>query len=521
MEGFLSLICESAVLVFMVLAIRRIFIGKVRYAVIYAMWFVVMLRFMIPVNLIPLPVNLGHMLSEKILSEVNEPDNVSENEYASNIGFVSVFSEDTESRADMPAVHNYVKLKDTDIIAVLRECRIAVSVMLFLLFVISNTHMYIRIRSNRRLYRKLYTGSNPLKVYTVSGIDNPCLYGLFAPAVYIPDMLVNDTKKVISKEELEQIIVHEYVHYKHKDHIWAVIRMILLSLYWYNPVLWIAVSYFKRDTELFCDEAVVSVLGDERRFDYGEMLVRLAGEKRIGDFRYLAVSMSRSGKEMEKRIRAISDKRQYHAWIVIPFTLIVLSAVAVTCSTGVSSFAGENKTEVTYDNDDSSIDILKEKDETEPGEIQSKDSKKDNGEDGYVFLYDHTGMEAAEDVHLYNAATYEEAFENYINVFTEAVNTGDTYKLPTVLAPQSEVCKQQTGIVKNYYSRGIHEEIKSYSITSENLISDSMVTVDSKEKIKVTYADASERIVKQRYRYTCEIIDGGWIITAMNQINDK
>ena len=35
------------------------------------------------------------------------------------------------------------------------------------------------------------------------------------PAIYFPKEIYADS------EEIEQIITHEYVHYMHKDHIWA------------------------------------------------------------------------------------------------------------------------------------------------------------------------------------------------------------------------------------------------------------------------------------------------------------
>ena len=71
MEGFLAWFFESSLLVIMILGIRRIFMGKVRYAAIYALWAVVLLRLLIPVNIIPAPVNVGNIISDAILSEIS------------------------------------------------------------------------------------------------------------------------------------------------------------------------------------------------------------------------------------------------------------------------------------------------------------------------------------------------------------------------------------------------------------------------------------------------------------------
>ena len=66
MEGFLEWFLESSLLVLMILGIRKAFMGKVRYAGIYALWIVVLVRFMVPVNLISTPFSAGNMISRMV-----------------------------------------------------------------------------------------------------------------------------------------------------------------------------------------------------------------------------------------------------------------------------------------------------------------------------------------------------------------------------------------------------------------------------------------------------------------------
>ena len=76
---------------------------------------------------------------------------------------------------------------------------------------------------------------------------------------------------------------------------------------------------------------------------------------------------------------------------------------------------------------------------------------------------------------------------------------------------------QQSSLAKNYYKRGIRENAKSLEVTSEQT-TDQKVYVLSNEKIYVRYADQTQKLIKQRYRYTCEKIDGQWFITEMSDI---
>ncbi|HBI61576.1 MAG TPA: hypothetical protein DDY31_10255, partial [Lachnospiraceae bacterium] len=118
------------------------------------------------------------------------------------------------------------------------------------------------------------------------------------------------------------------------------------------------------------------------------------------------------------------------------------------------------------------------------------------------------------------ADTPEEVFDWYIKTFTAAVNTGIVDKMNQVLSPDCDVYVQQCNLVKNYYKRGIREKVKSYSVSVREREDDG-VEIDSKERIKVFYADGESRIVKQTYRYICERYadgKGGWIITGMEEI---
>ena len=70
MQGFFEWMLESSLLVIMILGIRRIFIGRIRYSAIYSLWLIVLLRFIIPFNFIPAPINIGNVFSDIIMSGI-------------------------------------------------------------------------------------------------------------------------------------------------------------------------------------------------------------------------------------------------------------------------------------------------------------------------------------------------------------------------------------------------------------------------------------------------------------------
>ena len=495
---------ESSVLVLMILGIRKIFMGKIRYAGIYALWLLVLLRFLIPVNFFSSPLSVGGIIPEAPAESIGgfgggAPDGDSQVEWRVSGGDGALSSPQTEA-AQQGAFSGGEETYGAGVQEILSGGWLLVSGALLLWFVLSNVSLMRRLKKNRVPYGKRDTVS----VYLAPDVKTPCLYGFFRPAIYLPQGLIEgESGQDADREDIEQMITHEYVHYRHGDHIWAIFRVLLVSVYWFHPFLWLAVSRSKKDAELFCDETVIRLLGEKKRFSYGRMLVRLAGKPDWGEFRYPIMAMSRRGREMEKRIRAISRRKSYSRWVAIPLALLVLLAAGITCSTQSAPAAVEEETAGAENTADA-------------GETVGAEGKTDSG-DGAA-----RGAQAEEPQKVSyvfeDTAAVEAAFEKYIDIFTRAVNTGNTDEMYLALAEDSEIYAQQCALVKNYYKRGIREAAETCSITSLTAVGKEQVAITSREKIKVYYADGKSKVIRQKYNYTCERIDGKWIITAMDEI---
>ena len=509
---FLEFALESSLLVLMVLGIRKIFTGKIKYAGIYALWFLVMLRFMIPVNMISTPLSVGGIIPEELSSQIGtnfyqgssqqltgmagESEGYFLNGKSieeSRIGEIESYGDSVLSQRGAGQGQKsglWDSLRSINWHLLLMSVWLIISGLLLLWFAMSN----LRLTRKLKRSRVLYGTRGRLNIYTSMTIETPCLYGFFRPSIYLPQGLVSDDSgERVSEEEIRQMITHEYVHYRHGDHIWAMLRVLLLSVYWFDPFLWLAVSCFKKDAELFCDETVIRLIGEKQRFCYGKMLIRLAGEASFGEFRYPIMSMSRRGKEMAKRIHAISHKKRYSRWVVLPLVSLVIIAVGITCSTKSSPSAGEVKKTKNASQTLGMIEKKKNSDMTTGGDSANQISQEDRNE-------------------------IDEIFKQYVQVFTDAVNTGNTDTMYQVLSVGSDVYGQQCEIAKNYYKRGIRERVLECSISAMDVISPTQVTIISKEKIKVYYEDADAKVIKQEYQYTCELVGQKWMITKMDEI---
>lgn len=96
-------------------------------------------------------------------------------------------------------------------------------------------------------------------------IESPFILGVFRPRIYL-----NSSTK---DSERNYVIAHEKAHLNRLDNIWKPIGFILLSIYWFNPVCWVAYLLFNKDIELACDEKVVREYDADDKKAYANALL--------------------------------------------------------------------------------------------------------------------------------------------------------------------------------------------------------------------------------------------------------
>lgn len=115
--------------------------------------------------------------------------------------------------------------------------------------------------------------SRGIRVYQINGLPSPCLSG---GHIYLGEQALSEPRS------LSHVLAHEYCHALHLDGIWAFLRCFLAAVYWFDPFVWAAAFAVRQDSELACDEAAVSMLGETERFAYGRTLLAFLGDGKIG-----------------------------------------------------------------------------------------------------------------------------------------------------------------------------------------------------------------------------------------------
>lgn len=197
--------------------------------------------------------------------------------------------------------------------------RYGISFLLLVIVAISNIRFYIFCRKNRIFYKEIPDWN--MNVYFLKGIPSPFLSGR---SIYV------DKDRIQNEKMLRHIIAHEYCHFRHKDIFWTFLRTFCLALHWYNPFVWLANGFVKRDCELACDEAALLLLGAEEKTEYGYTLLTLLNRSGINRKSPSVVTMGSNMKRIKERITMISSTKKYRA-----FTLW-LTILCITLLTGCS-----------------------------------------------------------------------------------------------------------------------------------------------------------------------------------------
>lgn len=169
------------------------------------------------------------------------------------------------------------------------------------------------LRLRHRLAEAVPVGEN---VWVCDHIASPFLLGLMHPRIYLPSSL--DPQTAVS------VIAHEHAHLMRRDPIWKAVGFVLLALYWFHPLVWVAYILFCRDMELACDARATRDFSPAERKTYAEAL--------------LACSLPHAGRSfcplafgeigVKSRIRALlQGKKPSHLLVILTACVIVALAV--------------------------------------------------------------------------------------------------------------------------------------------------------------------------------------------------
>ena len=338
-----EVLITSSVLILALLVLRKLFRRSISRRVQYALWALVLVRLLVPVNL---PAMDFSVLTAATPVEQTVTQNIAaqpiyvpvaqaplEEHPAAAIDLAprqadtfmgeSVWVAQTEQQTA-------VQYKRISTQTVLSWVWITGSAILGAFLLLVNVRFWLWLRKARKPYE---IDDCKLPVYLVkTGLPSPCLFGLFRPAVYLTPAVLE------SEERLRHVLAHELTHARHLDHLWTFLRGVCLVVYWFDPLVWAAYAAAKKDCELACDEGALAKLEEEDRIPYGETLVSLIPVRHTVNPMLATTAMTTGKKHLKDRVSRIAQKPRQ---LVAAVAAIAVLTVAISACTFTGSDSGK------------------------------------------------------------------------------------------------------------------------------------------------------------------------------------
>ena len=162
------------------------------------------------------------------------------------------------------------------------------------------------------------------KVYECDDISDPFILGILSPRVYVPSGL--------SKEAREYILKHEFAHLDRRDYIWKPFGFLILSVYWFQPLCWIAYLLLCIDIEYACDEKAIKDIEDTEKAEYCRVLLEYSMPKKM----ITACPVAFGETDVKNRVKNVANYKKPTFW-VIAGSIVVCVLVAVCFATSRST----------------------------------------------------------------------------------------------------------------------------------------------------------------------------------------
>ena len=166
--------------------------------------------------------------------------------------------------------------------------------------------------------------AHKLPLQSMAGIYSPALTVSLKPMILLPAN-ITDT---LSEAQLAYALHHELMHYRRRDHLLALLLLLLTCVYWFNPVVWLMKRELMKDMETACDSAVTARLNGAERREYAMTLLALFSQPyRVNSV--LGMALSSAEKDAERRVRGVFGAHRSKAPVKILAAL--LSALLLAC----------------------------------------------------------------------------------------------------------------------------------------------------------------------------------------------
>ncbi len=154
-------------------------------------------------------------------------------------------------------------------------------------------------------------------IFQSEAVVSPFVFGIIKPKIYLPFNM--------NEQDIEHVIAHEQAHICRKDYLWKPLGFLILTLHWFNPMVWLGYILLCRDIELACDEKVVKEFNNEQKADYSQALLSCSVNRRM----IAACPLAFGEVGVKDRIKSVLNYKKPAFWVIV--VAVIVSITVAVC----------------------------------------------------------------------------------------------------------------------------------------------------------------------------------------------
>lgn len=313
--------------------IKLLFKNKLSPAWHYYIWFIVIIRLLLPYSLnssvsIYNTVNIDKGIPKNIVNPSSTQILSNPTVTHTRIGINNVLNQDNGQN-----VLHILSVIWVIILGIGIAYLLAIYIIFCFKVKLDEPFREVEICDTLKQCKKAMKVSCNIQIKKSKSVKTPCITGLVTPSILIPKYMASK----LTNEEIKYIIIHELVHFKRRDTLINWIVTFLNLIHWFNPILYFLFKRLRQDSEIACDAKALSYIKGKDRKNYGNTIINLVSLVSSFDVKPWEASMV-SKFEIKRRIVMISKFKKR----TLIGTLVGVVAACIICVGVLTNAKGQN-----------------------------------------------------------------------------------------------------------------------------------------------------------------------------------
>jgi len=325
----LELSIQASIIICLIFGLKLVFKKRLSPKWHYYIWLLIIVKLLIPIE---------------IKSQMSIMPHVDlQEQYHASFDVVTTAEEEILLLQDMTET-NSIQNKELNLVHLIPILWLAVLTMLILYNIYIEVGFYFKQRTYKHLtdstiehiLDKVKTDLNINRYIQVKVSEEnttPKIYSLINPCIII------DESTLIKADEtmIYHLFLHELNHLKHYDLIINTFSIVVRCIYWFNPLIHMAMSHMREDREVACDTSVLEKLPQKDHRQYGYTLLHAIQMNKTST--RLALSLG-SKKQIARRLTMIRDYKKSKLKTILASSGLAC-LLAITCFSSPISYASD------------------------------------------------------------------------------------------------------------------------------------------------------------------------------------